>query len=99
MTASPCRWEGETLVLFLQLQPKASRSEFAGLHGERYKLRIQAPPIDGRANLALLEFLAGVFGVPRARVTLRSGEGARQKTVAIDRPGTLPPWPGLPAGP
>lgn len=85
------RWEGERLLLFLHLQPKASKSEFCGEHGDRLKVRVQAPPIEGRANEALVAFLAEAFGVPRRQVLVLSGELARQKTVAIERPARLPP--------
>lgn len=47
---------GNVLILSLHVQPKASKDEWAGLHGERLKLRIKAPPIDGKANQYLLKF-------------------------------------------
>ena len=84
------RWQGEDLLLFCHLQPKAADDGFAGLHGERIKIRIKAPPVDGKANAYLLKFLASQFGVEPAQVTLQSGESARQKTVLIRRPAQLP---------
>ena len=71
MTAG--RRDGRDLVLEVRVQPRASRSEFAGLHGDRVRVRLQAPPVDGRANAALVEFLAATFDVPRARVTIEHG--------------------------
>ena len=84
-------WEGDDLVLDLRIQPRASRDELAGPHGDRLKLRITAPPGDGRANAHLIAFLAEVCGVPKAQVTLISGETGRDKRVRIQRPRRLPP--------
>jgi uncharacterized protein (TIGR00251 family) len=72
------------LILDLHVQPHASRSEFAGRHGERIKLRLAAPAQEGKANAALIEFLADYFGVPRASVTIISGMRSRRKRVAIE---------------
>ena len=84
------RWQGDTLLLFCHLQPKAAREEFAGIHGERLKIRIKAPPVDGKANTALVQFLAKQFAVPKSRVQIQNGDSSRQKTVAITDPGQLP---------
>ena len=77
------RRDGADLVLELRVQPRASRSEIAGCHGERLRVRLQAPPVDGRANAALVEFVAATFGVPRSRVTIEHGHGGRDKRVRI----------------
>ena len=66
------------------MQPGAKRSEFVGRHGERIKLRLAAPPVEGKANAALIEFLAGYFGVPKRNVTIVSGVKSRAKRVAIE---------------
>ena len=89
------RWDGEDLILDCHLQPKASSDEFAGLHGERLKIRISAPPIDGRANAQLLAFIAKAFGVAKSQVSLDSGDSSRQKRVRIQAPRQLPELPGL----
>ncbi|HEU4442012.1 MAG TPA: DUF167 domain-containing protein [Burkholderiales bacterium] len=68
----------------MHVQPGAKRSEFAGRHGERIKLRLAAPPVEGKANAALIEFLAEYFGVPRRNVTIVSGVKSRAKRVAIE---------------
>jgi uncharacterized protein (TIGR00251 family) len=83
-------WDGEHLLLSVYVQPKASRDLIDGVHGDRLKVRITAPPVDGRANAHLLDFLAGVFGVPRRRVTLLAGETGRAKRIRIERPARLP---------
>ena len=53
----------------------------------RIKIRLAAPPVDGKANEALVEFLAGEYGVPKRNVTIESGLSSRQKRVSIWRPG------------
>lgn len=88
--ATHYRWQHDSLLLFCHLQPQAVRNEFAGLHGDRIKIRIAAPPIDGRANSQLIDFLADQFGVPKRSVRIVSGESGRQKTVGIERPARLP---------
>jgi len=65
------------------VQPGAKRSEVAGLHGDRLKIRIAAPALDGRANDALVAFLAGELGVARGRVAVARGERSRDKLVAV----------------
>jgi uncharacterized protein (TIGR00251 family) len=85
------RRDGGDLVLDVRIQPRAARSEFAGPFGERLRIRLQAPPVDGRANAALVAFLADAFDVPRARVVIESGLASRDKRVRIRNPGPLPP--------
>ena len=79
-----------TLQLTLHVQPGASRTEVAGTHGDALKMRLAAPPVDGKANAELLRFLAEVFGVPRRNVTLLRGESSRAKVVRIARPVVRP---------
>lgn len=93
--ASYFRWDGEDLILDCHLQPKASKDEFAGLHGERLKIRLTAPPVDGKANAHLQAFLAKAFGVAKNQVTLESGELNRQKRLRIRAPQQLPAIEGL----
>ena len=93
------RWDGEDLVVDCHLQPKASRDEFAGLHGERLKIRLSAPPVDGKANAQLLAFLAAAFAVGRNQVSLESGLQSRHKRMRIRRPQQLPATLGLTAHP
>jgi len=72
------------LILELHVQPGASRSEFAGWHGERVRIRLAAPAVEGKANAALVEFLASYFGVPRRSVRIASGLKSRRKRVVIE---------------
>lgn len=76
------------MILDLHVQPGASRTEFAGKHGERLKVRLQARAVDGKANEALIEFLAAHYGVPRRNVRIVSGLRSRQKRVEIVPAGT-----------
>ena len=66
------------------MQPGASRSEFAGRHGERIKVRLAARAVDGKANQALVDFLAQHYKVPKRNVRIESGLKSRQKRVVID---------------
>jgi len=84
------RWEGDALVLNIRVQPRASRDEIVGPLGGSLKVRITAPPVDGKANAHLIKYLAKAFGVPRARVTLLGGESGRDKRLRIDAPARLP---------
>ena len=72
------------MILELHIQPGASRTEFAGRHGERIKVRIAARAVDGKANAALIEFLAEHYRVPRRNVRIIAGLKSRQKRVVID---------------
>ena len=88
-----CR--GADLLLDCHLQPGARSIGFAGQHGERLKIRISAPPVDGKANEMLLAFLAKEFDVGRRQVSLLSGQQSRQKRVLIEAPGRLPEELGI----
>lgn len=90
MGAAWYRWEGEELLLWLRVQPRASKDEFVEPYGDAYKVRITAPPVEGKANDHLLRFLASAFGVGRAAVTLESGESNRSKRFRIRAPTKFP---------
>jgi len=77
------RRNGNILTLTLHVQPGAKRSELSGLHGEALKIRLAAPPIDGRANEALLKYVASLFKVPMRQVELKQGGQSRHKVVAV----------------
>lgn len=74
----------DALVLSLHIQPGAKKTEFVGPHGEAMKLRLAAPPVDGKANAALIAFLADFCGVPKRAVTLVSGHASRAKRVRVE---------------
>ena len=83
-------WEDENLHLFLRVQPKASKDEFSEILDDRIKLRITAPPVDGKANKYLIKFLSKVFKTPKAQIRIKSGETGRNKHLIIQRPKSLP---------
>lgn len=88
-------WRGADLVLDCHLQPGARTIGFAGEHGQRLKIRISAPPVDGKANNMLMEFLAAEFGVGKRQVSLLSGQQSRQKRLLIEAPQRLPDGLGI----
>ena len=84
------REDGDALILTLYVQPGAARTEIAGTHGEALKIRIKAPPVEGKANDELRRYLAGAFGVPVRQVTLVRGDSSRHKVLRIERPALRP---------
>ena len=68
----------------VQVQPRASRSEVVGVHGDALRIRLAAPPVDGEANDALVRLLAKVLGVATAAVTVTAGRASRKKTVVAN---------------
>ena len=83
-------WRGEDLILDLKVQPRASRDEFAEILGDRLKVRISAPPVDGKANAHLVKFVARSFKVSKSAVTILSGETGRDKRLSVHAPKHLP---------
>ena len=72
-----------SVSLFIHVQPKASRTRIAGLHGGAVKLCITSPPVDGKANAAVIQFFAKLFKIPKAAVTIASGEASRDKRLVL----------------
>lgn len=77
------RQDGEDLILFLRIQPRAKRDEFGEIVGGYRKLRIQAPPVDGKANEHLIRFLAGELGVRKGAISIEQGQTGRNKRIRI----------------
>ena len=75
--------DGKGVTLRLHIQPGAKKTEVVGLHGEALKIRLAAPPVDGKANACLIAFLADRLGVARAAISLLSGESSRAKRVHV----------------
>ena len=71
------------ITLTLHIQPGAKKTEFAGLHGDALKIRLAAPPVDGKANEALIKFFAGVLRLPKSAVNLKSGQTSRRKVLEV----------------
>lgn len=74
---------GTDVLLAVRLQPRAARTELAGLHGDALKIRVAAPPVGGAANHALCTFLAARLGIAPSRVRLQRGAAARAKLVCL----------------
>ncbi|RKH51642.1 DUF167 domain-containing protein [Corallococcus aberystwythensis] len=70
--------------LTVLVQPRASRTKVVGEHDGQLKIQLAAPPVDGEANAALVEFIAKTLGVPRRQVTLVSGDTSRRKRLKVE---------------
>ena len=75
--------DGQTLIA-LYIQPKASRNKFVGLYGDEMKLTITAPPVDGKANQAVIKFLAKFLGVAKSTIVLKRGMQSRHKQLRVE---------------
>ena len=89
-TAGWYLWDGTDLVLQVRVQPRASRDEITGVQAGRLRVRLTAPPVDGKANLHLCRLLADTFAVPPSRVSLIAGATSRDKRLRIGAPRRLP---------
>ncbi len=93
MSKTPAyHWQKESLLLNIYIQPNAPRNDYAGSYNNCIKLKIKAPPVDGKANKELLRFLGKTFAVPQSGVRLVQGESSRYKKVQILNPTVLPEW-------
>lgn len=95
MAASDPEWSRydsatDILTLRVHVQPGARRTEPAGTYGNRLKIRLAAPPVDGKANAALRAFIADAFAVPQRNVELAAGETGRKKTLRVMSPKVRP---------
>lgn len=75
---------GAAVELLVLVQPRASRTKVVGEHDGRLKIALSAPPVDGEANAALIDFLAGALRVKKAQVALVEGDTSRRKRVRVD---------------
>lgn len=75
--------KGGAVSFKVRVQPRASRTEVAGEHGTAIKLRINAPPVDGKANEECRRFLAKVVGVSLSSIEIVSGDSSRDKVIRI----------------
>lgn len=74
----------ESARINVYVQPRASKTAVAGMHDGAVKIRLAAPPVDGAANAALVEFVADQLGVAKSRVRITAGLASRRKTVEVD---------------
>lgn len=73
-----------TVRINVYVQPRASKTQIAGMHDGHIKVRLAAPPVDGAANAALVQFVADKLGVAKSRVRLISGTSSRRKVLEIE---------------
>jgi uncharacterized protein (TIGR00251 family) len=87
-----------SITLEVHAQPGAKRTEVVGVHGDCLKIRLAPAAVEGRANDALIDFIAAAFGVPRRNVALVRGERSRRKALRIVSPAARPDhdWAALP---
>lgn len=74
----------EGIIVKVHAIPRSARNQIQGLHGDALKIRLNAPPVDGKANETLIEFIAETLGLPHRQITLISGQTSRQKRLAIN---------------
>ncbi|TFH67041.1 MAG: YggU family protein [Gemmatimonadales bacterium] len=79
----PVTRAGDGIRLTVHVQPKARRTEIVGRHGDALKVRLSAPPVDGAANKALVEFLAETLKIPQVGIRIAGGGSSRRKAIMI----------------
>ncbi|WP_318437548.1 DUF167 family protein YggU [Photobacterium leiognathi] len=90
MTEKAIHQNGDDLIVRLYIQPKASRDQIVGLHGDEIKIAITAPPVDGKANAHLLKYLSKQFKVAKGLIHVEKGLQGRHKQVRIEAPKAIP---------
>jgi len=86
------QWQNKNLLLKLHVQPRAKENSITGIHGDRLKLKIKSPPVDGKANKEIVSYLAKEFNVTKSSVELIGGQLHRDKKFLIKEPKMLPEW-------
>jgi hypothetical protein len=84
------QWDNQDLLLAVHVQPRSSKTEIMGIYAERLKIKITAPPVDGKANKELIKLFAKLFSVPKSHISLLNGETSREKRFKIQAPNKLP---------
>jgi len=79
----PVRTTADGIAFDVLVSPRASRPKLGPIHGDRLKLAVTAPPVDGEANAAVVELVARALGVARGAVTITAGVSSRRKTVSV----------------
>ena len=84
------RWDRKNLILKIRVAPRSSRDQVGDLIGDRLKIAITAPPVDGKANQHLTRYIARLCSVPKSNVTVMWGQSSRDKTLSIANPTCVP---------
>jgi uncharacterized protein (TIGR00251 family) len=79
----PVRDTAAGVTFTVKVQPRARKNAITGVVGDALKLALTAPPVDGRANEACIEFFANLLDVPRSSVTIASGKTSRNKVIRV----------------
>ena len=77
------RQRGDVVRFSVRLQPRSSRNEVVGLQGDSLKVRVTAPPVEGMANEALIDFLADALKISRRNLCIVSGHSSRTKVIEV----------------
>ncbi len=77
------REEKDSLTFPIVVQPRASKDEISGIHGQALKIRLSAPPVDGEANAACIQFLSKILGLPRSAIEIIRGTSSRKKLIRV----------------
>jgi hypothetical protein len=79
----PVTQGAQEVTFVVKVHPRARKNAITGVVGDALKLALTAPPVEGKANQAVIEFFADLFAIPRSSVTIASGETSRNKIVRI----------------
>ena len=77
------QWDGTDLLIRVQLQPRSREDQIVGIQGDSLKIKITSPPVDGKANRYLCDYLANALGISKSSVKLESGDTSRNKRIRI----------------
>jgi uncharacterized protein (TIGR00251 family) len=83
MNTEPVQQTKDGILLRIKLVPRSTQNRIDGRHGDAIKIRLNAPPVDGKANAALIRFIAGELGISASAIAITSGETSRNKTLRI----------------
>jgi uncharacterized protein (TIGR00251 family) len=86
-TTGWCSQVSQRIRLFVQITPNAKKSEVVGVLGDTLKIKLQAQPIEGKANEALVRFLADRLDVPKSTIGIAQGQTNRRKTIEVTASG------------
>ncbi len=75
--------KGGTVSLLIYVQPKASRNKVVGLHDDAVKISTTAPPVEGKANAAVIKILSKFFNLPKSAIALQAGRESRKKRFSL----------------
>jgi len=90
MTNHYWRLKNHRLTLYCQIQPSAKQTQILGLHNQQIKIQLQAPPVNGKANKALIVFLSNYLSHPKSDIRIIRGLSSRKKVVEITGVDNLP---------